>query len=69
MSQKIDVCGLSCPQPMMLTAKAINAGDFPIEVFTDNVTSRENVRRLAEKWGCQVTVENLEDGFKLLIEK
>jgi len=67
MSQIVDARGLSCPQPVLATKKAIDKGEFPIEVLVDTVTSRENVRRMAESRNKQVKVEESEDGFKLMI--
>lgn len=67
MSQIVDARGLSCPQPVLLTKQAVNKGEFPIEVLVDTVTSRENVRRMAENWGCQVQVEDLGEEFKLTL--
>ena len=69
MTIEVDARGLSCPQPVILTQKAIQAGKFPIEVLVETVTSRENVRRMAEKQGCQVDVEDLGDEFKLTLTK
>ncbi len=69
MNKTVDARGLSCPQPVILARKAIDAGQFPIEVLVDSVTSRENVRRMAEKAGCKVTVEANGDEFKLTLRK
>ena len=69
MTDEVDARGLSCPQPVILARKAIQEGSFPIEVLVDTVTSRENVRRMAEKAGCQVLVEETGDEFKLTIAK
>jgi len=69
MTTTVDARGLSCPQPVILTRRAIQAGEFPIEVLVETVTSRENVRRLAEKAGLQVRVEEVGDEFKLTIWK
>jgi len=69
MTTKIDARGLSCPQPIILTKKAIQAGQFPIEVLVETVTSRENVRRMAEHAGCRVQVDPLGDEFKLTLTK
>jgi len=66
---EVDVRGLSCPQPVILTRRAIQAGKFPIEVLVETVTSRENVRRMAEKAGLRVQVEELGDEFRLTIAK
>ena len=65
----VDARGLSCPQPVILAKKAIEAGQFPVQVFVETVTSRENVRRMAEKAGYKVTVEQSGDEFKLTISK
>jgi len=65
----VDARGLSCPQPVILARKAMETGQFPIEVLVETVTSRENVRRMAEKAGCKVTVAELGDEFKLTLSK
>ena len=69
MSVQIDARGLSCPQPVILSKQAINAGKFPIEVLVDTVTSRENVRRMAEKTGCQVRIQEVGSEFKMELMK
>jgi TusA-related sulfurtransferase len=69
MSNIVDARGLSCPQPVILAKKAIEAARFPIEVLVDTVTSRENVRRMAEGAGYKVKIEQTGDEFKLTISK
>ncbi|HSJ54575.1 MAG TPA: sulfurtransferase TusA family protein [Anaerolineae bacterium] len=69
MEHSVDARGLSCPQPVILARTAIQAGKFPIEVMVDTVTSRENVRRAAEKLGCTVKIEALGDEFKLTLAR
>ena len=66
---KVDARGLSCPQPVIMTRKAIKADEFPIEVLVETVTSRENVRRMAEKQGCKVTVTQEGDEFVLTLTR
>ncbi len=65
----VDARGLSCPQPVILAQKAIVKGEFPIEVYVDTVTSRENVRRMAEKQGCKVEIVQQDDEFKLVLTR
>ena len=67
--KSVDARGLSCPQPVILARKAIDAGQFPIEVLVESVTSRENVRRMAEKAGCKVAVAEMGDEFTLTLSK
>ena len=69
MAVQVDARGLSCPEPVIRTRKAIDAGEFPIEVLVETVTSRENVRRMAQKVGCKVEIEETSDEFKILISK
>ncbi len=69
MPNTVDARGLSCPQPVILARKAIAAAQFPIEVLVDTVTSRENVRRMAEGAGCKVRIEPVADEFKLTITR
>ena len=69
MGHTVDARGLSCPQPVILARKAVQAGEFPIEVLVETVTSRENVRRATEKLGCTVQVEEVGDEFKLTLTK
>ena len=69
MSIQVDARGLSCPQPVILSKQAIQAGQFPIDVLVDSVTSRENVRRMAEKAGCKVRIEEVGSEFKMELMK
>ena len=69
MTTTVDARGLSCPQPVIMTRNAIKADKFPLEVLVETVTSRENVRRAAEKLGCRVEVEEMGGEFKLNITR
>ncbi len=46
MRQIVDARGLQCPQPVVLTSKAITVAD-QVTVIVDNAVARENVTRLA----------------------
>lgn len=67
----IDARGLSCPQPALQTKQTIRKLDSgTVEVLVDSRTSRDNVSRLAQKAGWDVTVEEQSDGgFKLILRK
>lgn len=69
MSTTIDARGLSCPQPVILVQKAIEKGNFPLEVLVDTVTARENIERYAERKSCNVQVSQQDDEFTLVISK
>ncbi len=64
--KEIDAHGLACPRPVMLTQEAIADGEEEIQLKVDNQSACENVARIAEKNGYQVTVdEEEEDKFTL----
>lgn len=69
MSSILDVRGLSCPQPVIQVQKAIQQAVFPIEVLVDSIASKENVRRLAEREGCKVTIDQQGDEYTLVLRK
>lgn len=70
MNERIDARGLSCPQPVVLTKKAIDRlGKGTLEIIVDSVTSMENVSRLARSAEYQVTVEEKEGEFLLRLMK
>lgn len=68
MSKTVDARGLSCPQPVLLAQKAIEAGAFPIIILVDSATARENVRRMAEFKGFKVEVKAEGDEFRLTLD-
>lgn len=69
MAKTIDARGLSCPQPVLLTVNAIDAGDFPITVTVDNPTARDNVRRMAQGKKLNVGISESGEDFVLEITK
>lgn len=64
---KIDVRGLSCPEPVLRTKQVMQRQDTTaVEVLVDSNTSRDNVTRAAEKEGWTVQTTQLENGeFRL----
>jgi selenium metabolism protein YedF len=64
MAKIIDARGLACPQPVILTRKAFSENE-PIITIVDNETSQNNVTKMAEKSGYQVTAEKKSDGIYL----
>ena len=69
MVKEIDARGLSCPQPVFLTKKAIDAGDTEIVITVDDTVARDNVKRLAENSGYNVKIEETGEEITLRIEK
>jgi len=69
MAKEIDAKGLSCPQPVFLTKKAIDSGETEITATVNDMVARDNVKRLAENSGYIVTIEENGDDITLKIVK
>ncbi|MGD1817806.1 MAG: sulfurtransferase TusA family protein [Pleomorphochaeta sp.] len=66
----IDARGQSCPIPIVLTKKAIDANPEKLEVIVDNVAAKENVTRFANTMGYNVELKDIDNGeTKLFLEK
>ncbi len=65
----IDTCGMSCPQPVLMTKKALNAETDGVDVIVDNNTAKENVQRYMTNAGYNVTIEKTDGTFILKARK
>ena len=67
----VNASGLSCPQPVMLTKKALSGLEAgQVEILVDTATSRNNVSRFATNKGWNVEVEDRDEGgYKLILTK
>ena len=66
--EQIDVRGLSCPQPVILTMnrmKSMGKGTFL--VLTDTVTAKENITRMVLSKGWKVEAREDGDDFILTV--
>jgi selenium metabolism protein YedF len=68
MTKIVDTRGLSCPQPVILTRRALAKVD-EVTVIVDNDAARTNVSRMATKEGCRVEIEEKADGIYLHLTK
>lgn len=66
----VDARGCSCPQPVLMTKKAL-AKESDLQVLVDNNTAMNNVTRFASSQGCKVNVKDgeAEDEFVIEISK
>ncbi len=70
MDKLVDARGLACPQPVLMTKEALETlEEGIITVLVDNVASRENVKRFAQRMGCTVDVAEKNGIFELRIVK
>ncbi len=70
MKKEIDVRGLQCPQPVILTKRTLEGiPEGTVTVIVDNPESRENVRRYAVNQGFDVEVTERDGCHYLTIVK
>lgn len=64
---RIDACGRSCPEPVVMTKKALSSKEKTYEVLVDNTTALGNVTRFAENSGYAVSVSHQDDVYTLTL--
>lgn len=65
---EVNAMGLPCPHPVVTAAKALEElGEGMLVVLVDTESARDNVKRMAEGRGCAVSVEGMDDTFRLSI--
>jgi len=61
-TKTLDVRGLSCPEPAMLTREALFAlGSGTLTVLSDSFTSRTNIERTGNRIGWKAEVNQDDD--------
>lgn len=63
----VDARGRSCPEPVVMTKKALETIQGEFQVLVDSEVARENVQRFAQNKGCQVRVEEAGNEWKITI--
>ena len=66
---KIDTCGMACPQPVLMTKKELDINPQGVDIVVDNNTARENVERFLNNAGYCVSIKEYEDLFILEARK
>lgn len=64
-----DARGLSCPQPVLLSKKAMESNGQGFSIVVDNDTAKENVRRFMENSGYRVEIKNFGGDYELVANK
>lgn len=70
MKMTVDARGLSCPQPVVLTKKALDEqGVSEVLTIVDNTTALENVSRLLETLKLQPTIDHIDNNYYINVVK
>lgn len=59
---RVNCCGLTCPQPVIATKEALEAGNRLLEVVVDNEAAKNNIIRFAQDQNCTVSDSGPENG-------
>ena len=66
--KEVDARGLSCPEPLMLTAEALKGAKGPIKVLVSEPHQKTNVEKYAKDHGKKTTVKEVGSEFEIVIE-
>lgn len=62
----VDTCGMSCPQPVLMTKKSLIENPEGIDIIVDNNVAKGNVQRFLKNAGYNATI--IEKGDVTVIE-
>ena len=71
MMMEVDARGLSCPQPVLMTRRAIETlkSDDEVVILLDSETAVENCTRIAERNEFQISIAKKEGITRLRLKK
>lgn len=64
----LDARGYSCPEPVIMTKKAVQKG-LPLTVLVDSMTPVNNITRFAVNAGYKVSHKAVGEDFEITISK
>ena len=64
----VDARGLSCPEPVLLTKKALMQAAEEYEILVDNPAAFGNVQRFLKKAGKHFTAEQRENDYRIAVK-
>lgn len=65
---EVDARGLSCPEPLMLTAEALKNTKGPVKVLVSEPHQKTNVEKLAKSKGLKAVSKAVGPEFEIVIE-
>lgn len=67
--RKIDTCGMSCPQPVLMTKKSLEESPEGLDIIVDNNTAKANVERFLKSAGYSAKTIEKDDLFVIEARK
>ena len=66
--KEVDARGLSCPEPLMLTAEALKNADGPVKVLVSEPHQKMTVEKYAQDHGKKAVSTEKDGCFEVVIE-
>ena len=66
---EVDARGRGCPEPVLMTKKALANHKDGLEVLVDNVVAVENITRFANQQGYKVDASEQDGEFRLVLSR
>ncbi len=66
--KEVDARGLSCPEPIMLTAEALKSAGGPVKVLVSEPHQKTNVEKYAKDHGKKTVCTEKDGCFEIVIE-
>ncbi|WFD09706.1 sulfurtransferase TusA family protein [Tepidibacter hydrothermalis] len=66
---KVDVRGMSCPQPVLITKNAVNSNPKEIEIIADDNTAVNNISRFLKISGYKYEVNEIKEDYIINAKK
>ncbi|QOR35207.1 sulfurtransferase TusA family protein [Clostridium sp. 'deep sea'] len=66
---KVNTCGMSCPQPILMTKKALENNPNGADIIVDNNTAKKNVERFLKKFDYKIKIKEEQDTFIISARK
>jgi tRNA 2-thiouridine synthesizing protein A len=68
-SKQIDARGVSCPQPVIMTKKALEQNQGDVEILVDNSTARNNVERFVKGANLKSEMRELDGEYTIVVRR
>ena len=66
--KEVDARGLSCPEPLILTAEALKGASEPVKILVTEPHQKRNVEKYAKDPGKKATSGDKDGYFEVVIE-
>ena len=66
--KEVDPRGLSCPEPLMLTAEALKNEKGAVKVLVDETHQKMNVEKYVKDHGRRTSVREIDGYYEIVIE-